>query len=224
MDFKGANGTSAPQPFSTLSKYWDYLRLQNLKDMARKENDDETKQKRAYFNILKTPTVKETNLKRSYVNTMTQPNKRSNTQGHYSLDNRQNNMASPSASQYDGKFEDKGAWYSTMTAVPRNSIFPQGYNLPTRMDQKAEVSHRVVEVLKRIFPHVKPGALTAICQTVNQREQRGLSKYCLFHRTDNHGTLSCPCFCSHYWPVKVTGAPTKYIVKSVSWNDVKKSH
>jgi hypothetical protein len=223
MDYKGANGTSAPQPFSTLSKYWDFLRLQNLKDMARKENDDETKQKRAYFNILKTPPIKDTNLKRSHVNTLTQPNKRSNTQGRYSLDNRQNNTGSQSAAQYDGKFEDSGAWYSTMTAIPQNAIFPTGYKLPTRMEEKKEVSHRVVEVMKRIFPHVKPGVLTSMCQKVNQTSEGGLHKSCVFHRTTHHGTFSCPSFCSHYWPIKV-GGNTKYIVKEVSWNDVKKSH
>jgi hypothetical protein len=166
MDYKGANGTSAPQPFSTLSKYWDFLRLQNLKDVARKENDEETKQKKAYFFTLKKASTPTPNLKRSYVNSLTTPNKRSNTQGRYSLDNRQTNTRSKNQADHAGDFEEEGKWYSTMTPLPYGVIFPTGYKLPQMMEDCKEVSHRIVEVMKRIFPHVKPGVHAAICQKV----------------------------------------------------------
>jgi hypothetical protein len=98
-----------------------------------------------------------------------------------------------------------------MVALQKGVVLPQGYRLPITMPYEEKTNRRVTQVMERIFPGTDKAALITVCANVNQ-SNKGLGARCIFHRTDDHSTLGCPTYLSHYTKVE-SGGQTKFITK-----------
>jgi hypothetical protein len=228
----GHNDVKTQVPFPTLHKYWDFLRIENSKDISRRENEEDLRLRRSHLNILKTPPKsaperphKTDSLKRKHVNLITSPPyKRPHMQGSHSQSLRSNKPQ-------PGDWEDQRCWHSSMTPyiLKKSDTLPPGYPFPrqalTVEDDKC--TWKVVEVMTRVFRDTDKDTLIKVALNTGNlpsppgKQSTGLAAYCVFHRTNRHGSLSCPCFRSHWHRAPGTGAGSPYTPTKLTWADCK---
>jgi hypothetical protein len=222
-------------PFPTLYKYWDFLRTQNAKDMARRENEEDLRIKRQHLNTLRPPNPhtprpntpqpnlpKPTNLKRNqHFNALTTPNKR-----HHTQENSQTPHYHRQPATTNGNFTDNGRWHTSMRAIPLNKTWNDGYKPPASMNRDLPANARIHEVMKLIFPWTSPETLLEVLNNTKRTpsysqpegsKDQGLKHYCVFHHTQQHGTFACPAFNSHYVKINTNDGRERFICKQQTY-------